>query len=127
MKQLSIYELENIKARYLPKILPASWYVAQEGADGRAYMNGWGLSVIIGFSIELDGKLWAHFSVSHKKRLPSWDELKETKFIFLGDLKAIQILPASKDYVNINPKVLHLFSCLEGDPLPDFTRGSGSL
>ncbi len=28
---------------------------------------------------------------------------------------------------NIHPNVLHLFVCLDGDPLPDFTRGKGSL
>jgi len=127
MANLSINELEELKAKYLPKVLPASWYVATEGADGRAYLNAWGLSVIVAFSRELDGKVWTHFSMSHKKRLPTWDEFRDAKYLFIGDFKAIQILPAKKEYVNINPHVLHLFACLDGDPLPDFTRGSGSL
>jgi len=127
MANLSIQELEILKAKHLPKVLTASWSVAKEGADGRMYLNQWGLSVIVAFSIEQDGKRWAHFSVAHKKRLPTWDEFRDAKFMFLGDLKAIQILPATKDYVNINPNCLHLFACLDGDTLPDFTRASGSL
>lgn len=127
MESLSQIEITSLKTQYLPKILPASWRAVQEAMDGRAYVNAWGMSVIVAFSRELDGRRWAHFSIAHVKRLPTWDELKDAKFIFLGDLKAIQILPSQKEYINIYSHVLHLFACLDGDPLPDFTRGSGSL
>jgi len=127
MESLSQIEIIALKNQYLPKILPASWRAVQEAMDGRAYINAWDMSVIVAFSRELDGKRWAHFSIAHKKRIPTWDELKDAKQLFLGDLKAIQILPAKKEYVNIHLFCLHLFSCLDGDPLPDFTGGSGSL
>jgi hypothetical protein len=29
--------------------------------------------------------------------------------------------------VNIHPNCLHLFVCVDNDPLPDFTRGEGLL
>jgi hypothetical protein len=28
---------------------------------------------------------------------------------------------------NIHPNCLHLFCCLDGDPLPDFTGGMGTI
>jgi len=124
---LSQSEIERLKNEHLPVILPASWRAVQEAMDGRGYINAWGLSVIVGFDKEQDGYIWAHFSIAHKKRLPTWDEFRDAKYIFLGDLKAVLVLPAKKDYVNINPHVLHLFACIGRDPLPDFTRGSGSL
>lgn len=70
----------------------------------------------------IDGELWAHLSVSNvqKKRVPHWDELRWCKEYFLGDRKAVQVLPPRAEYVNINPHVLHLYACLERDPLPDF-------
>lgn len=127
MPGLSRTEIDRLKEAYLPKILPATWRVATEAGDGRAYVNSWGMSVIAAFSIELDGKVWMHFSIAHKKRIPTWDELRDAKFMFMGDLKAIQILPARAEYVNIYGHVLHLFACIDGDVLPDFTHGTGSL
>ncbi len=69
-----------------------------------------------------DGALWAHLSVGGKKpaREPSFREMRWCKDFFLGDRKAIQVLPPRSEYVNVHPHVLHLFSALEKDPLPDF-------
>jgi hypothetical protein len=70
----------------------------------------------------VDGELWAHLSASNmqKQRVPNWRELRWCKEYFLGDRKAVQVLPPRDQYVNINPHVLHLYTCLERDPLPDF-------
>lgn len=77
----------------------------------------------------VDGELWAHLSMSVMRRgherTPTWTELRWCKEYFLGDRKAIQVLPPRAEYVNINPHVLHLYTCLERDPLPDF-RGVDS-
>lgn len=70
--------------------------------------------------------LWAHLSVSAHKRLPTWDELRHAKELFLGDRRAMQVLPPRAEYVNINPFVLHLYAPLEHDPMPDF-RGTNIL
>jgi hypothetical protein len=71
----------------------------------------------------VDGELWAHLSVSAQepKRIPTWRELTWCKNYFLGEhRKAVQVLPARAEYVNIHPHVLNLYSPLERDPLPDF-------
>lgn len=74
------------------------------------------------------GELWAHLSVSAKKpaRIPTWKELQWCKQLFLGDRKAIQVLPPKAEYVNIGVNVLNLYAPLERDPLPDF-RGVDAL
>jgi hypothetical protein len=73
----------------------------------------------------VDGKLWAHLSVSLVDRLPSWKELRWCKEYFLGDRRAIQVLPPRAEYVNLHPFVLHLYAPLEHEPIPDF-RGIDS-
>lgn len=107
--------------------VPQGWVIVEERNDGKAYRNNWGLLVIVSINTEHDGNQWLHFSISHRKRIPTWDELKTTKFTFLGDAKAILILPSKSEYVNIDDRVLHLFVCLDKDLLPDFTQGSGSI
>lgn len=69
-----------------------------------------------------DGRLWAHLSVSAQspRRLPSWKELRWAKEHFLGDRRAIMVLPPRAEYVNITFNVLNLYACLSGEPLPDF-------
>jgi hypothetical protein len=82
--------------------------------------------VLVSESVESDDRIWLHVSVSRPNRLPTWADLRRVKDAFIGkDRKAIQVLPAQSEYVNIHPYVLHLFACLEGDPLPDFRRGTG--
>ena len=91
---------------------------------GRVRLSG----VLLTFIVEVecvDGKLWAHLSVSTLKRTPNWDELRWCKEYFLGDRRAIQILPPRAEYVNLHPHVLHLYAPLEHEPLPDF-RGVDS-
>jgi hypothetical protein len=112
-----------------PTILPREWRMFDENIDGYRFANERDKqTVIISWSRELDGKMWVHFSMACAARVPSWDEFKNAKEIFLGvESKAIQVIPPRSEYVNINPRVLHLFVCLEGNPLPDFTRGGGTL
>ena len=83
-------------------------------------LNGALLTIILEVEC-IDGEIWAHLSMSVPgKRVPTWDELRWCKEYFLGDRKAVQVLPPRAEYVNINPYVLHLYACLERDPLPDF-------
>lgn len=118
-----------------PRVLPVGWYeplTAIRGPCGTTmYQNmTLRLRVILGCSIEADDRAWLHLSVSHMTRIPSWAELGEAKRAFLGDREAYQVLPPISRYVNINPKVLHLFALLDEHAptaLPDFTRGTGAL
>ncbi len=112
----------------LPRILLHGW-IEEEGIDGSRYLHRKSqTSVIISGCVELDGKRWIHFSVARKDHLPHWEELVDIKEMFLGrETKAIQVIPPRSQYVNIHPNCLHLWYCVDGDPLPDFTRGGKSL
>lgn len=115
--------------RALDVRLPAYWRLRQagEGGGGAYWHTLIPLMVICSACREEDGRDWAHFSMSHKDRLPTWEEFKAGKDIFLGNVYAYQVFPPKEKYVNDHPHVLHLFHCLEGVPLPDFTRGRGTI
>jgi hypothetical protein len=86
-----------------------------------------GLLVICSASRERDGKRWIHVSMSRHKRLPSYDDMCLVKNQFLGANRlAVQVFARAAHHVNINPHVLHLWSCLDGDPVPDF-RHEGQI
>jgi hypothetical protein len=111
-----------------PPAAPRGWYVDDRRLDGaRYYCPSRKLIAIVSISVESDGRRWLHMSLSHWNRVPTWGELRDAKQLFLGDVYAYQVLPPKSQYVNINPKVLHLWHCLDGAPLPEFSRGSGSL
>lgn len=118
---------------FLPSVLPFPWRLLEDREDGSAYgkmllSKSSMQTVIVSGATELDGRRWLHVSTARPDRLPSWEELMEVKEIFIGlDRKAIQVLPARQEHVNIHPGCLHLFYCLDGDTLPDFTHGSASL
>ncbi|MGV1029630.1 MAG: DUF7694 domain-containing protein [Dermatophilaceae bacterium] len=109
--------------------LGRQWRLARNGEDGQAWVNAQrGLSLIWSVAVELDGRPWLHLSMSGRTRLPTWAELVEGKEAIAGpDVDAYQIIPRRANYVNLNEYVLHLFVCLEGQPLPDFSHGSGRL
>jgi hypothetical protein len=46
--------------------------------------------------------------------------------MFVGSArKAVMVLPAEEEHVNIHPFCLHLYSPLDRDPLPDFRMNGG--
>lgn len=111
------------------RALPAGWSVIQYSQDGGAYQNKslglWVVSTVLKYD---DGKTWQHVSVSRMRRIPSYEDVALAKRIFIGaEKKAIQVFPPQAQHVNIHPYVLHLWHCVDGDTLPDFTHGSGSL
>ena len=101
---------------------PLMFALNPDGPSGWCYQHiNMPLHVICSARTEADGKRWMHVSCSRRNRLPSWEELKLVKDTFIGrERKAIQILPPESEYVNLHFFVLHLWSCLDGDPLPDF-------
>lgn len=117
----------------LPRVLQGNVQRIDSYANAGRYivrLDGARLTVICEVEV-VDGKLWTHLSVGGGlvNRLPTWKELRWCKEYFLGDRRAIQVLPPRAEYVNIHPHVLHLYAPLEGEPIPDF-RGAqedGSL
>jgi hypothetical protein len=83
-----------------------------------------GVFVVISESMESDNRRWLHVSCSRPNRIPTWQDVRRVKDAFVGkNRKAIQVLPCEAEYVNLHPFVLHLWCCLDGDPLPDFRKG----
>lgn len=84
------------------------------------------LSVISSVNREDDGRQWLHVSFAHRKRLPDYDEITMVKRLFIGEGKyAVMVFPPKDIHVNINPNCLHLWHCLDGHPLPEFSRVVG--
>lgn len=90
--------------------------------EARTFLRLDGLRVIAGLEPR-GGKQWAHVSCSFRNELPSWEDLKAVKEIFLGDVMAYQVLPPKAEWLNVHPYTLHLFHCLSGDPFPDCFGG----
>lgn len=85
------------------------------------------LKAILSVHRELDGKRWAHLSISHPRRLPTYYEMKRAKLSFLGDVMAYQVFAPEDEHINIHSSCLHLWHCLDGPVLPDFTLGGKVL
>ena len=81
------------------------------------------MSVIAGIERH-GGRKWIHISAARPDRLPSWDDLKQVKRVIAGpERQAIQVIPRDSEYVNFHPNCLHLFVCLDDDPIPSFAQG----
>lgn len=53
-------------------------------------------------------RLW-HLSVSHPRRYPTWDELRDLRYALLPNDKTFGILfPPKEQYVNLPPNCFHL-------------------
>jgi hypothetical protein len=50
-----------------------------------------------------------HLSISHPRRQPSWNEIKEIKYQLLPDVDMTIALPPEKEYVNIHNNCFHIF------------------
>lgn len=110
-------------------ILPKGWVKIAQREDGAMYRNqAVGLSVICSGAIELDGRHWVHVSLSRRSRMPSYDDLKLVKNLFIGESnQAVQVFPPAGGNINLHPYCLHLWHCVDGDGLPDFAHGGNSI
>lgn len=108
----------------LPRVLPDGWSYLDRFGDGYRVTHRGGLRIIIS-GAEYDGREWLHLSMSRKDRLPSYEDMKHAKEIFLGnDRWAAQLFPPVKYHVNIHQFCLHLWCPVTGDlPWPNFGEG----
>lgn len=119
---------DALVADVLPSPVPAGWNLVERSSDGASYRHSNGLAAILTVANELDGKRWIHLSVSRATRLPSWDDLVSVRDAFLGpEALCVQVLAPKSRHVNIHPFCLHLWRCLDSDPVPDFARGGRSI
>lgn len=113
---MKIPNLARVKDIFPPKLrrpVPDNWEELQMPPQLNR-MRAWicnGLKVLVSQDLTDDGEHWLHVSISRENRLPSWDDLKLAKDIFIGrQNEAVQVLPADRDYVNLHPNCLHLWS-----------------
>lgn len=112
----------------IPRVLPDGWTVLEPWGDGNAYRHRCGLAVLVSTAEYPDGRDWMHISVSRRDRIPNWGDLTFIKNTFAPDRYAYQVLPPPDKHVNLHEYVLHLWVPLTGEPpLPDFTRGLGTI
>lgn len=125
-RRASFYAGSELDAR--PAYLPPQWRLVDRGGDGAAYKRVDGLAVIASASLQQDGKRWLHVSLSRANRLPSYEDLAHVKRVFVGeDRFAVQVFAPKAQHVNLHAYCLHLWCCLDGHPLPDFSQGTGSV
>lgn len=108
---------------------PPGWRRLNASLDGASFRVPGG-SVVIASAEVIDGERWAHLSRSHQSRLPTWSELVEMRDILLGpEVEAYQVVPPVGRYVNIHPRVLHLWSSLDrpAGVLPRFDGVVGGI
>lgn len=105
---------------FLPGVLPEDWSPVLN-PDYTAYERADGLRVIVTSNRERDGKMWLHVSYSRADRVLDYNDTVEVKRRFCGDFRyAIAVFPPKSKWINDHPNCLHLWSALEGFPLPDF-------
>ena len=121
---LSASECWTLLDRCIARVMPPAWQCVLKGADGARYEHArTGQAVILSVCREADGRRWVHLSTSFARRLPTWEELRATKNLFLGrEVTALQVLPRESEYVNVHPYTLHLWVCTDGDATPDFRK-----
>lgn len=60
-------------------------------------------------------KIGWHMSISHSRRYPTWNEIKEARYKFCPDeVTMAMILPPKSEYVNVHPTTFHLHQ-ISGD------------
>ncbi len=70
-----------------------------------------------------DKKLWLHLSVARPETMPDYWDLESAKRDFCGPERvALHIFPADSKKFNWHPNCLHLWCCLDGHPLPEFSE-----
>lgn len=67
------------------------------------------------------GELWAHLAITGRTSPPTLAELCSCRELFLGDRKAIQVLPRKIEQVEAGARTVHLYAPLESDALPSFS------
>ena len=56
------------------------------------------------------GSLRWHLSVSHNKRNPTWEEIRDLRYLLVPDEAMMaMILPSREEYVNVHKYCFHLY------------------
>ncbi len=113
---------------FVEETVPENFVMKKAALDGVMFFSpNLGLSVIVTGETR-EGKNWIHCSFARKGRMPDYADTQRVRKAFIGeDLKSIMIWPEKSKYVNIHSYCLHLFACLDGDGLPEFSGVVGGV
>lgn len=108
---------------HIPQTVPG-WLTTDWFADGAKWaLPATGQTAILTGGVEADGKRWLHFSTALPTRVPSWDDVVRAKEAILGPERlAVSVYVPRSQWISVDDFCLHLWSCLDGDPVPNFAR-----
>ena len=109
-----IFKLQDIQSSIPYSVVdkaPSGWKELLTLPTGRAFRKKIStLTVLSSLDRMNDGSLILHVSVSRRNQLPTWEDLKTVKNIFMGlEVEAYHIIPAASDHVNLHNYCMHLW------------------
>ena len=89
----------------------------------KAYRSDNNLAVMCGREpLGPQGQMRWHLSVSHHKRNPTWEEIRDLRYALIPDeVMVAMFLPPKKDYVDVHHYCFHLYECEAAD-VPQMIR-----
>jgi hypothetical protein len=116
--------LLDLTEEMFPRVLPAGW---RRAPNSNHFFSGDGLLIIASAEL-IAGERWWHVSLARPNRLPSWDDIRKVKDVFVGRQNtAVSVLPSEDNYVNHHNFCLHIWRCLDREIVPDMRRLGGTL
>ena len=111
-------------ARLAPEALPPGVERTVNDAHSKWYRVRLGTVPLMAvLEIEVwQGELWAHLSVTGRTAPPTLAEIGWCRDLFIGDRKAIQVMPRKGEAREAGPRTVHMYAPLESDALPSFAR-----
>lgn len=113
----------------------AGWKLRQAGMDGLGILDNpsrnW--RAVDSVCREEDGEIWLHLSMSRfDGHMPSWAQQRDTWWDFSQGIKGIVVVAPREDHISgaalTTVEVAHVWGCLTKPmPIPDFSRGTGTI
>jgi hypothetical protein len=109
------------------RLAAAGWRLREPAVDG---LGTWDhrrarLRLIHSLYREDDGLVWGHISLSSADGdLPGWYPLRNANWLVYPGRTGIVVVAPESRHVNIS-ECAHIWTCLDGDPLPDFGKFGG--
>ena len=117
----------TLNKTYLNRSIPFDWIITSIRDNSASYRHLLSMLVVSESIHEQDGQRWLHVTISHSARVPTWQEIRRVKSIWIGDNRtAYHVLPRRVRLVEDadDAYTLHLWTPLDDDPFPQEMRGA---
>jgi ribosomal protein L37E len=72
-----------------------------------------------------DDERWRHLSISHRSRIPNYEEVKAARYCFFpAEAEVVQVFPPEAEFVNCHPFCLHLWWSKDRRLVPPQTQSA---